>query len=104
MRKIIAGKVYDTDTAELICDISGNISDRSNFGFDDTGLYRTPNGRFFVAGHGGPRSRWAQSTGQNSWSGGSGLKPIETTDARELAEQFADEATYTRLFGEPEAG
>src|SRR4051812_48422368 len=54
MRKVIDGKVYDTSTSEEICDISGNISDRSNFHYDDTRLYRTGKGAFFIAGHGGP--------------------------------------------------
>lgn len=103
MRKIIAGKTYNTTTASMVCDISGNCSDRGNFRYDDTQLYRTPNGRFFVAGHGGPLSRWAVSTGQNSWSGGSGIEAIDADEARELVERHGEPDVYADLFGEPEA-
>jgi hypothetical protein len=104
MRKVINGKVYDTETAEHVCDVSGNISDRGDFHYDSTGLYRTRIGQFFISGHGGPRSQWAVSTGQNSWAGGNGLRLVEEDDARALVERHADDETYVRVFGAPEEG
>ena len=50
--------------------------------YDATCLYVTKKGNFFMA-----RSRWAQSAGQNSWTGGSGLRPIDKDGARQLLEE-----------------
>jgi hypothetical protein len=104
MRKVIDGKVYDTETAEEICNVSGNISDRGKFNYDETRLYRTRKGQFFISGHGGPRSRWAVSTGQGSWSGGDGLRLVDESDARSMVEHHGRPALYAEVFGEPEEG
>ena len=63
MREVINGKVYDTKTAQQVCDITplGLVNGRRDFTWEDTRLYRTAKGAFFIAGEGGPRSRWAQS-------------------------------------------
>ena len=84
MKRVIAGRVYNTETAVEIC-----TQDRCHSDFSDhtTTLYRTRNGNYFVAGEGGPQSRWSRSCGQNSWSGGSGLEAIDADDAREFAER-----------------
>ena len=104
MRKIIDGKTYNTETATFVCDVSGNVSDRGNFHYDSTSLYRSPKGQFFIAGHGGPLSTWAVSTGQNSWSGGEGLRLVEADEARAMCERHAKPETYQEYFGEPEEG
>jgi hypothetical protein len=73
-------------------------------GANDTGLYRSAKGQFFISGHGGPRSTWGVSTGQNSWSGGEGLRVVETDEARAMCERHAKPETYRKFFGEPEEG
>lgn len=105
MRKIIDGKRYDTTTAVEICDVSGSGGhlSRTDFKWEDTTLYRTPRGRFFVAGEGGPMSRWVVSCGNNSWTGGSGLMAIDECEARELVERFGSAETYEQTFGVAEA-
>jgi hypothetical protein len=105
MRKVIEGKVYDTTTAEYICDVTPTSGmSQSDFRWEDTDLYRTKKGTFFIAGKGGPLTRWAERTGNNGRTGGSGLVIVDDTTARSMVEQFADEATYNSTFGEPEEG
>ena len=105
MRKIIDGKYYDTATADLVCDVSGTFDARSDHHFDDTQLYRSPRGRFFVAGGGGPRSRWALAIGQG-YTGGSGLEPVSTEEARSLCERHGrlNDAEYAKFFDAPVEG
>ncbi|RCW23172.1 hypothetical protein DFR48_10741 [Ciceribacter lividus] len=94
--KIIDGLRYNTATAEEICSFE-NDSDRGDFRYEVTSLYRTPRGRFFVAGHGGAMTRWAQPV-QGGQAGGKGLHPVSTAEAREFAEQYADEDMVARFF------
>lgn len=86
MKRIIDGKRYDTDTAEMVCDVSSRTSNQRDFKWHDTQLYRTKNGRWFVAGEGGPMSQWFHDTG-NGYSYGKGLRVIDANEARELLEQ-----------------
>lgn len=104
MERVIDGKRYNTATATEICDVSGhrNGMSRSDFNYEDTRLYRTKRGRFFVAGEGGAMSRWSQPYGNNGMSSGEGLEPIDEAEARRLVERHAAAADYVALFGEPE--
>jgi len=79
MKRIINGKIYNTDTATHI----GNHqhSNRGDFHFEDTDLYRTPKGAFFVQGAGGAYSRWSQPCGSNGMSGGHGIQAMTATEA-----------------------
>ena len=88
MIRIVNGKRYNTETATELCNISSNGYSRSDFNYDNTDLYVTKSGNFFIAGHGGARSRWAQSYGQNGSQGGEGLRPLNKDDARNLLEQY----------------
>lgn len=57
MKRVIDGKVYDTDTADVIAErYHGKGSD----GYFEI-LFRTPKGRFFLGGAGGAASPWAES-------------------------------------------
>ncbi|MGO7338084.1 hypothetical protein [Rhizobium leguminosarum] len=99
--RIIGGRRYDTMTATEICLYeSGEFP--GDFDFEVTGLYRTPRGRFFLAGHGGARSRWSRPV-QGGCAGGEGLMPIGHRAAREFAEHNADEATVAKYFAVEEA-
>ena len=98
MIRIVNGKRYNTETADLLCNISRGSYSRSDFNYDDTDLYVTKNGNFFIAGEGGARSRWAQSVGQNSWGGGEGLRPIDRNDARNLLEQYGTPEQVEQYF------
>jgi hypothetical protein len=59
MKAIINGRIYNTDTADVVWDVSYGWSG-SDLDWHETVLYRTKKGTFFLAGKGGPRSMWAQ--------------------------------------------
>ena len=101
MKRVIGGKLFDTVTAERVADVSPRIYSRDDFEYEDTVLYRTKKGAFFLAGSGGARSRWAQRVNNGS-VGGSGMLPIDLAEAKSLVEEHGEVALYARLFGEPE--
>jgi len=79
MKKIINGKIYNTDTATRIG--SHVRYNRGDFHFEDTDLYRTPKNAFFVQGTGGAYSRWSQPCGSNGQMGGHGIQALTPTEA-----------------------
>ena len=101
MKKIINGKLYDTDTAkEMGCWGNG----RYDFSSCSETLYRKRTGEFFLFGEGGPMSKYARSTGNNSWSGGSEIIPLTASKAREWAEEKLSADDYAEIFGMPDEG
>ena len=97
MKKIINGKVYDTETAQVLGSWS-NMSDRSFERIDET-LYRKRTGEFFLHGEGGPMSRYAVQIDQNSWRGGEKISPLSWGDARSWVESHLNSEDYERIFG-----
>ncbi len=75
MQKIIDGKLYDTDTAELLLTLGRHRPLQ---------LYRTKKGAYFV----------------NNIVTGFMLKTED--QAKNMLEQYGSVETYTRLFGAPE--
>ena len=73
MKKIIKGKVYDTDTAKRLT--SGNYTE---------GLYRKKTGEFFL----------------HEW--GKNIKPITYEQAQKWSEENLDRDEYCAIFGEPD--
>jgi hypothetical protein len=94
--KIIGGLRYNTVTATEVCNFesSGGSSD---FHYEDTSLYRSPRGRFFLAGYGGPMSRWSRSD-FGGYTGGEGLAPVSVSEARTFAEEHASAKTIAEFF------
>ena len=99
MKKIIDGIRYDTEKATEIG--SASYSNRSDFHHWDESLYKAPrSGRFFIAGEGGPLSRWSKAIDRNSWSGGSGIISVEPEQAREWCEQYLDGDDWSEHFAD----
>lgn len=101
MKKVIDGRMYNTGTAKLLGGGSNNYP-RNDFHFWEEELYRTKSGAYFLHGSGGPASRYAISTGQNSWSGGEKIIPLPAEQAREWAEEMLSAEEYAEIFGEPD--
>lgn len=100
MKKIINGKRYDTEKAKLIgWDL---FSNRRDFNFWQETLYQKRTGEFFLHGEGGAASKYAESAGQNEWTGGSKLIPLSFEKAKKWAEEHLDADTYEAVFGEIE--
>ena len=98
MKKIIKGKVYDTETATELASYSNGGTWRDFSHFEET-LYRKRNGEFFLHGEGGPMTRYAEAQGQNSWSGGARIMPLTYQEAQEWAEKHLDGDGYEEIFG-----
>ena len=86
MKRIINGKSYNTETATLVAhyDSPHGCTDFHHY---SEGLYRTRKGAWFLAGEGGPMSKYARSLGSNSWGGGDGLEVLTAEEAQEWLER-----------------
>jgi hypothetical protein len=101
MRKIIDGKIYNTETAEMVVTWDSGDS-RSDFRYEDNYLYRTKRGNWFLSGEGGPMSRWARRCG-SGYSGGSGIQALTVDEAREFVERHGTTAIFEAHFTAEEA-
>ena len=70
MEKIIDGKLYNTENAELLCKFC--YSNPIDFEHVEELLYKSPNGQFFIEYSGGPQSKYAKRYGQSEVGGSSG--------------------------------
>jgi hypothetical protein len=103
MRKVIGGKVYDTDTAEEVCKGRDRGYSITDFDYVSETLYRTANGRWFLAGEGGPRTGYAESAGQNWSRGGQNIHPLSAGEALEWMEENAPADLTAEWFALEEA-
>jgi hypothetical protein len=99
MKKIIEGRVYNTDTAELVGEWA-NTYNTGDFNFCIENLYRKKTGEFFIHGRGGAMSKYAVSAGSNTMSGSEQIKPISFEYAKQWAEEKLTADEYEKLFGE----
>lgn len=86
MKQTINGKTYNTETAELIADVSADCGCR-DLCYWETGLYVTKKGNYFLSGSGGPLTTYARSISYGNTSGGSRISPITREEALEWCEQ-----------------
>lgn len=103
MKRIIEGKTYNTATATRLYGLSCNASGKSDFRWEDTSLYQTKGGAFFLAGEGGPMTRWGKRVGTMT-TYGEGLMPITIEEAKEILEREDEKELIEQIFGTaPEA-
>lgn len=100
MKKVINGKVYNTETAIELASYWNGLS-YSDFGCMTEGLYKTKKGRFFLHGKGGPMSKYAEHHG-NCCTEGEDIIPLTLEEAKAWVEKNANEK-YEELFGAEEA-
>lgn len=98
MKKVIGGKLYNTETAKFLG--GDSYSNPGDFAHWSEGLYKKRTGEFFLYGEGGPLSRYAQTIGQNEWSGGEQIQPLTVENARQWAEEHLSADEYEAIFGE----
>jgi hypothetical protein len=90
MKAIINGFRYDTDKAILIGETSHAEGSR-DFNYWKAALYRTKRAKhYFLAGSGGPMTRYARSIGNNSTSGGEQIDVMTKAEALAWAEEYLD--------------
>ena len=97
MKKIINGRRYDTDSAKFMAEDC--YSNRTDFGYWHETLYRKSTGEFFLHGEGGAATKYAESVGQNQWSGGERIIPLTLAAAKKWAEEHLDAVEYEEIFG-----
>lgn len=97
MKKIINGRRYDTETAKFLGEDS--YSNWGDFHFWEETLYQKRTGEFFLHGVGGPASKYAETVGQNQWTGGEKIIPLSFDKAREWAEKHLEADQYEGIFG-----
>lgn len=103
MNKVINGKRYDTETAELVGEWD-NGHRYGEFQYECEELYRKKTGEFFLYGSGGAMSSYAVPSGNNNWTGSSKITPISIDEAKEWVERNLDADDYEKYFEIEEEG
>ena len=85
MKKVIDGKMYNTETAELVHEWTNRRSTR-DFKHRSKDLYKTKKGNWFIYHCGGAMTDMAVSCGDNSYSGSEDIEPISEKDALRFLE------------------
>ena len=98
MKKIIAGKIYDTDTAKKIGYDCYNGSERDFHWWSET-LFKKRTGEYFLYGEGGPLSKYAQRYEQRGRVSGESIQPMTYTEATAWAEEHMSADDYMQEFG-----
>ena len=99
MKKVINGKVYNTETATLIHEWDNGIYG-NDFKRCEEGLYRTDKGAYFTAGSGGPMSKYARSCGNNARCGGEGINVLTKEEALEWLESHDGDDAIEEYFSD----
>lgn len=99
MKKVIKGKVYNTETTKKCGEYEPNPY-RSDFNWFCETLYQKKNGEFFLHGDGNANSRYSKSCGQNEWCGDEKIIPLTYQEAQEWAERHLTGDEYEEIFGE----
>lgn len=89
MRKVIKGKLYDTDTARMIAHWSNGWGGSD---YRSTTLYRKRTGEYFAC----------EQVGEYDYS--ESITPMSYEDARDWAAQHTDGGDYESEFGTPDEG
>jgi hypothetical protein len=79
MRKLVDGKLYDTDEAEEVARYRHGL--QGDFSHYKEALYRTDAGRWFIAGKGNAKTKYANTTPDGMKGPGSDIRPLSDDDA-----------------------
>lgn len=89
MKKIIEGKVYNTEKAEMLAEYWNGLSS-SDFRYCLEELYVTKKGNYFMYGSGGALSQYSDSNGRSTW----GINTIVALTKREAYEWLEEKNEY----------
>lgn len=101
MKKIINGKLYDTDSAKIMAHYESDYPVNDFHFFEET-LYKKKNGGFFLLGEGNGLSGYAESVDVNSSKAGKKIIPLSENEAKKWAEKRLSVDEYVEIFGEVE--
>ncbi|MBI1709046.1 hypothetical protein [Lactobacillus crispatus] len=109
MKRFYQGTLYDSDNAELIDDYESDYP-VNDFNYFKEGLYRTPEGKFFLYGKGNAASKYAERIeGNGPYADGVDLIPLSIEQAKKWYEENLERVyrdqditgayeTYCKLF------
>lgn len=97
MKKIINGKMYNTDTAKFLGEFY-SCSGINDFNYIHESLYVTQKGQYFIDGKGGPNTCYAKYHDCHT------IMLLTVGEAKEWAETFLNADEYLKAFGEVEEG
>ena len=96
MKKIINGRLYDTETAKLIGSWTNGFSS-SDFHYCTEDLYQKKTGEYFLYGSGGAISIYGKSHGGGMcW--GDDIIPMTEKEVKAWAEEHLTAEEYMELF------
>ena len=98
MKKVIGGKLYNCETAEVIGSWDNGLSVR-DFEYEAETLFRNKNGVYFLLCEGGAKSTYAEQEGNTS-SNGWLIRPYTEQEARRWAMKRLRYEVYAAIFGE----
>lgn len=101
MKKIINGKMYNTETACLMGERS-NCYGPSDFRCCSEQLYQKRTKEFFMYGCGGAMTRYAEYVEGCGSTYGEKIIPITEDEAKEWVEKYLTVDEYIKIFGECE--
>lgn len=99
MKKVINGKVYDTEKAKLVHEWNnGNMP--GDFKYREKKLYRTKKGNWFLHHVGGAMTDMAKPVGNNNTSGSESIETISEEDAIGFLESHGGDEVILNYFPE----
>ena len=98
MKRVVRGRLYDTETAKEIGSTAGGAESSRDFHYWKETLYRKRTGEYFLYCFGGARSKYGVWHGRQGESGEC-IKPLSYTEAQEWAEDALDGDDYIAEFG-----
>lgn len=101
MKKVIRGRLYDTNTAKPIGSTFGGAELSTDFHYWEETLYKKRTGEYFLYCFGGAMSKYGAWHG-NTGESGTAIKPLAYDEAKEWAEKALDGDEWLAEFGEPE--
>lgn len=99
MKKIINGKMYDTNTAQCIGE---DWNGKTGYDFFCEKLYRKKTGEYFLHREGGALTIMARPCPVNSITGSETIIPYTEQEAKKWVERHMDQEDYISLWGQPE--
>ena len=97
MKKVIDGKLYNTDTADLIAEDDNGRPDNDVHHFRQE-LYKTKKGAWFVFREGGAMSAMQKRAGSNNFTGSEDIEALAEDEAFELLQDWNDISALEEYF------
>ena len=101
MKKVIRGRLYDTEKAVLVGEFYDKAMPEEDISFYLEELYRKRTGEYFLYGRGNAGSKYSVWRGSTA-SGAEEILPLTYKQAQEWAEEYLPDDIYLKEFKTPE--